>query len=67
MIDVIPKPTETVKTMPKFKVLVSHIELHCPIGNLLLLGPFFSIENFISALAKRKVSENGWGVDPIIL
>ena len=34
MIDAFPKPTETAKTMPKFKVSVSRIELHCPIGEL---------------------------------
>ena len=56
--------------MPKFKVLVSRIELHCPIGKfsiLLPLDPFFSIESFISTFAVRKISKNVWGVDLVML
>ena len=59
MIEAFPKSNETAQTMPKFKVAVSRIELHCPIGISLLLGPFFSIKNFSFNLAIRKISENG--------
>ena len=34
MIDAFPKGSETFQTMPKYKVAVSCIELHCPIGEL---------------------------------
>ena len=57
-IDAFPKGSESGQTMPKFKVAISRIEIHCPIGIKLLLGPFFSIKNFSFNLAIRKISEN---------